>query len=209
MGFMSRDCRKIIDCLEKLSGQKCDMEDILEAEQLTFTYYAKTICGHIGRFYNPDSKGNPNRVAFYVQPTKSINKGKRTTDIWQMSDHDKEVYKLITTKFIIEDFSLDQLAMIKEMGQYSIKIIEEGIKETMSEKIYSIIYLKRVVEGIHAKREHEKAQRQKLKELYSYQDNNDIISRSPIELASLKYNWLNTLENRQLERQAEELWKDE
>lgn len=209
MGYMSRDCRKVLNQLSELSGIAPTMEDIIDGEQLVFTYYAKTICGHISRFYNPDSKGNPEKVAFYVKPTKSINKGKRTTESWQMTDHERNVYILITTGFLIEDFSQDQLKIIREMGKFSIKDIKSGITQATNEKVYSIHYLQRIVESIVAKKEHQKNQRQRLRELYSYEDNGDTISRSPLELASLKYNWLNTLENRKLEKKAEELWKDE
>ena len=209
MGYMSRDSRKVIIQLESLSNQTHIFEDVLESEQLVFTYYAKTICGHISRFFNPESKSNPNRVAFYVQPTKSINKGKRTTDIWTMTNNDKDIYKLITTKFVIEDFSIDQLGMIKEMCQYPIEFVEVGIKQSMAEKIYSIIYLRRIVESLYVKREYEKAKRQKLKELHKYEDDNNVVSRSPMELASMKYGWINTLENRELQNKIERLWTDE
>lgn len=209
MGYMSRDCRKVLDQLQELSKQAPTMQDILDAEQLVYTYYAKTICGHISRFYNPESKGDPSRIAFYVKPTQSINKGKRTTEIWKMTDHDKEVYQLITTGYIIEDFSLDQLKTIKDMGKYELKDISSGIQEATKEGVYSILYLLRIVEGIVAKKEHQKAQRQKLKELYKYEDNDNTTSRSTLELASMRYSWQNALENSILERKVKELYKDE
>jgi hypothetical protein len=209
MGFMSRDCRKVVNELEKLSGKKCTMQDIFDGEQLVYTYYAKTICRHINRFYNPDSKGNPNAIAFYVKPTKSINKGKRTTDIWEMTENDKEIYSLITNGYLIEDFSIDQLKIIKDMGKFDIRDIKVGIQEAKRENIFSIHYLFRIVEGIVAKKEHMKANRQRIKELYSYNDNDDTISRNQIELAQMKYSWKNTLENIILEKKVRELYKNE
>lgn len=209
MGFMSRDCRKVVNELEKLSGKKCTMQDIFDGEQLVYTYYAKTICRHINRFYNPDSKGNPNAIAFYVKPTKSINKGKRTTDIWEMTENDKEMYSLITNGYLIEDFSIDQLKIIKDMGKFDIRDIKTGIQEAKRENIFSIHYLFRIVEGIVAKKEHMKANRQRIKELYSYNDNDDTISRNQIELAQMKYSWKNTLENIILEKKVRELYKNE
>lgn len=209
MGFMSRDCRKVINHLMSLSGEKGPtFEDIIEAEQLVFTYYGKTIIGHISRFFNPESKSNPNRIEFYVKPTKSINKGKRTTDEWVMTNHDKEIYKAIGA-FVIEDYSIDQLKIIKNMCKYQLKDIQSGIQEAQKEKIYSIFYLQRIVEGIAAKREYEKTQRQHIKELYKYNDNTDTINRTPIELASMKYDWQNEMENTELQRKLEELYETE
>lgn len=209
MGFMSRDCRKVIDHLLSLSGEKGPtVEDVINAEQLVFTYYGKTIVGHISRFFNPESKGNPNRIEFYIKPTKSINKGKRTTNEWIMSDLDKEIY-LTIGKYLIEDYSVDQLKIIKDMCKYQIKDIEVGIQEAQKEQIYSVFYLQRIVEGIAAKREHTKAQRQHIKDLYKYDGDTDTINRTPLELASMKYNWQNEMENTELQRKLGVLYETE
>lgn len=209
MVYMSRDGRKVINHLLSLSGEKIPTkEDIIQAEQLVFTYYSKTIIGHITRFYNPDSKNNPNRVAFYVKPTKSINKGKRTTEEWIMTDEDREKYFTIG-EYVIEDYSIDQLKIIRDLCKYQLKDIKVAIKESQKENIYSIFYLQRVVEGIVTQKEYERSKKQYLKELYKYNEKTDIINRTPLEIATMEYTWQNSVENLELRRKMEELYNDD
>ena len=208
--FMSRDARQVINQLEEIGGVQCSTKSIYIAEELVFTYYGKTVAGHVKRFYNPDSKQDPNNMEFYVQPTRSINKGKRTKDEWHMSDTDKEIYDKITTGFILEDFSYDQLKILKEIcNTYDIKEVSRAIKECQEVKQYSILYLNRVVSAIHAKAEHEREQRAKLRDLCKADIKNDKHTRNPMQMALAQYSWQQMLENNILNRKMEEWIKNE
>ena len=66
-----------------------------------------------------------------------------------------------------------------------------------------------MVSAIHAKREKEKADRERLRSIYKAQREDDKINRSPVELAMLQYQWQQKLENQILDNKMEEWLKNE
>lgn len=203
---VSRDARKTLNALSEISGKDFSIDDIFASEELCYSYYSKTVIGHIKRFYNPDSKGNPNSILFYTQPTKSINKGRRNKDSWDMSDHDRRIYWAIGS-YLIEDYNYDNLCIIKSMCQYEFDDISEAIKIAKSEDVFSIPYVLRIVEGIVARREERKRQIQNRRGLFNKPRESDANKRSRIDIANLMDRWGQTIENVELQNRVDRLYR--
>jgi len=211
---MSRDARKMIDELDSFNVQygkkETSLEDVFVAEELAYSYFAKTICAHIKRYYNSNSDKNPESMSFYVKPTKSINKGRRNKDEWTMTDNDKQIY-VTMTKYLIEDFNYDQLKLLREVSNtYNHDTIIEAIKISKSEDVYSIPYVHRVAEGIKARHEiqiHQIQSRRKL--FYDTTEQSMAGRRSRIEIASLMHDWQQSIQNVELEKKVKRLYKEE
>lgn len=204
---VSRDARKILDTIKELGGANALPFDVLEAEKLALKYYSKTVCAIIKQYY-PKAKSDPNRVAYYTPILKSYKKGIRSKDdLWQITEQEMENYWAISS-FLIVDYSYEDLKLLKELCKHTPADVKEGIRNAEKEDTRSIHYLHRIIESIVANRAKREEQRQRLKELYSYQCNDDTINRSVIELASLKHSWKNSLENRELEKKSQKIWED-
>lgn len=204
---VSRDARKILDTIKEMGGANALPFDVLEAEKLALKYYSKTVCAIIKQYY-PKAKSDPNRVTYYMPILKSYKKGVRSKDdMWQPSEEEMENYWAITSHLIV-DYSYEDLKLLKEMCKYPVADVKEGIKNAEKEDTRSIHYLHRIIESIVANKTKREEQRQRLKEIYSYQASNDITSRTMIELASLKHSWKDSLENRELEKKSEKVWED-
>lgn len=204
---ISRDARKILDTLKEMGGANALPIDIIEAEKLALKFYSKTVCSVIKQ-YHPKAKSNPNRVAYYTPILKSYKKGIRSKDdMWCPTEQELENYWTITS-FLLVDFSYEDLKLLRELCKYETADIKEGIKGAEKENIHSLNYLHRIIESIVAERAKREANRQRLKELYSYKANNDTVNRTVMELAMLKHSWLNSLENRELEKKSEKIWED-
>ena len=204
---ISRDARKILDTMREQGGVNTLPFDVLEAEKLALKYYSKTVCAIIKQYY-PKAKSDPNRVSYYTPILKSYKKGIRNKeDLWEITEQEIENYWLISS-FLIVDYSYEDLKLLKELCKYNTVDIKEGIRSAEKENTHSIHYLHRIIESIVASRTKREEQRQKLKELHSYQCNDDTINRSMIELASLKHSWKNSLENKELEKKSQKVWED-
>lgn len=201
----SRDARKVLNQLQELTNKEPSFEDIFLAEELTFSFYAKTVCSAIKRYYNPDSKGDPNSLSFYVKPIKSINKGRRSKEDWQMDMNDKMVYRWVG-QFILEDYSYDMLKTMRELCRYRFDDVEQATKVSKSEDVYSIPYILRVVEGIKARREHKQQQIQQMRKMFHVKQDEGIVVRGPAEIASAKHSWQELLQNSELQQRVNRLY---
>lgn len=205
MAKVSRDARKILDELRALSGQEPTMDDVFEAEQLAFSFYAKTVVGHIKRMYNPNSKSDPARVAFYVRPTRSLNKGRRSKEDWTMTESEKAIYWAISNGFLIDDFNHDALVQVQAMCQRKIEDVREAIKISTEEDVLSIPYLYRVLEGLEARREHQRQRIEDRRRLFLQDEDKQVKRRGMLEMASLMYDWEQTIQNMELQKKVDRL----
>lgn len=204
---VSRDARKILDTLKEVGGANALPIDVIEAEKLALKFFSKTVCSVIKQYY-PKAKSNPNRVAYYTPILISYKKGIRNKDdLWNPTEQEIENYWTITS-YLLVDFSYEDLKLLKTLCQYDPMDIKEGIKDAERENVHSMNYLHRIVESNVAEKQKRERQRQKLKELYSYEANDDIINRTVMELASLKHSWINSLENRELEKKSQKVWEE-
>jgi hypothetical protein len=201
---VSRDARQILNELRAKSGQEPTIEDVFEAEQLVYSYYAKTVVGHIKRMYNPNSKSDPARVAFYVRPTRSLNKGRRNKDDWLMTEEEKRVYWEVCS-YLIEDFNYDALKLLREICQRKLDIVREAIEISEAEDVRSIPYLYRVLEGLEARKEHERRQIEERRRLFLQEQNKQTIKRGRLEIASLMHEWQETIQNMELQKKVDKL----
>lgn len=205
---MSRDARLALNMIEELGGQNVFTPDnIINAEQLVFTYYGKTVVSHIKRFYNPNStKGDPNAIAFYVQPVRSINKGKRTKDEWIFTEEDRERYLYVSKHYLIDDFNYEQLKQMREICQYSLPMIKEAISSALQEDTRNVPYLLRVLQGLEAQKNAKKAQREKLRDMCQYNAQQEEKPWSVLELAQAQWQWQQALENKHIEQKVREFY---
>lgn len=205
--FMSRDARRIINTIAAQgAGVDFTPVDVYFAEVLAYSFYAKTVEGHIKRMYNPKSKGNPNEVAFYVKPTFSLNKGRRNKEEWRMApDHQANYYAI--SKYLIEDYSYDFLKIVKDICGYPIQMVSEGIKIAKSENVHSVPYLLRVVEGIKARQEHQVHKLDQFRQKFHTQEQAVVTKRGAVEIAGLMASWEESIQNMKLQKQVEQLYK--
>lgn len=205
---MSRDARKIIDTLLELRGTGATFVpfDVYYAEMLAYSFFSKTVVGHMKRMYNPNSKSNPNEVAFYVKPTFSLNKGRRNKEEWRMlPDHMDNYYQI--SNYLIEDFSYDFLKIMKDLcSNYEPDMIREGIKIAKGEDVHSIPYLLRVVEGIKARQEFKIVKLDQFRQKFHKVEEEQAVVRSPIEIADLAAQWQETIQNMELQKKARDLY---
>ena len=201
MAHMSRDARRIINTIQGLSGIDCSFQDQIEAEQLTYSYYAKTIEGHINRFFNPKSDKNPHTVSFYVKPTRSVNKGRRDKENWIMTDPEIEIYSTICS-MLIEDFSRDVLIIICGIcNSYDIQEVRSGIKISQDEGVYSVHYLLRILERQHAEHEKKIELIKQHRSKFNGVQQSDTVARPRIELASMRYEWKESIKDQEIEEE--------
>jgi hypothetical protein len=203
---VSTDARKMLNALKAKSGREASIEDVFIAEELAYTYFAKVVVGNINRMYNPNSKSNPGSMAFYVKPTRSLNKGRRKDiDEWIMTDEEKRVYWTICNQYLIDDFNHDQLKQLRDLCGKPYDMIQLGIKECGREDIRSIPYLFRVVEGLQAKEDHRKRQLEFLRGKFGTEDSAPVVERNRMEIANLMYSWEDTIQNVELQKKVDDL----
>lgn len=202
---MSRDARQILDTLQSLSNKEASVEDVFIAEELAYSFYGKTVSSHIKRMYNPNSKNNPDSMAFYVKPTRSLNKGRRNKDDWYMTKEEREIYCMVCGEYLIDDFNYEQLKQLREVCQRPHEDVEEAIKISVEEDVRSIPYLYRVLEGLEARREHQRRQIEERRKLFLQESNRPVVRRSRLEIASLMYDWQETIQNVELQSKVNDL----
>ena len=206
---MSRDARLVLQTIESCGGVDVyDFDNIIEAEQLVYSYFGKTVASHVKRFYNPNStKGNASRVAFYVQPVRSINKGKRNKENWEFTTEEREAYQWISKHYLIDDFNYEQLKQMREICQRPLLLIKEAISSALQEDTRSVPYLPRVSQGLEAERSARKAQREKLRDMFSYQEDKSKHQWSALDLAQAQYAWQQALENKKIEQEVKQWYE--
>lgn len=208
--FCSRDARQVLNQISEKSGRdNFSASDFITAEEIIYQYLPAVACSVIKSKYPKKSKKDPTDPEYFIPILKSYGKGIRNTPI-DLTLNQKYIYSIVAGEFVIEDFSFDQLKILFEMGNlYNESEVRQGIKECLEVKQYSILYLNRVVSAIHAKREKEKENRERLRSIYKAQREDDKINRSPVELAMLQYQWQQKLENQILDSKMEEWLKNE
>ena len=206
---MSRDARSVLQAIEACGGTDVyDFDNVIEAEQLVYSYFGKTVVGHIKRFYNPNStKGNAWRVAFYVQPVRSINKGKRNKEDWEFTTEEREVYQWVSKHYLIDDFNYEQLKQMREICQRPLPLVKEAIASALQEDTRNVPYLLRVLQGLEAERNARKAQREKLRDMFSYQEDKTEHRWSALDLAQAQYGWQQALENKKIEQEVKQWYE--
>lgn len=209
MAQVSRDARNILNALRDLGSGAPTIDDIFEAEQLAFSFYGKTVVGHIKRMFNPNSKGDPARVAFYVKPTRSLNKGRRNKEDWAMTDDERRVYWLISKQYLIEDFNYDALIQLRTICNSKYEDVNEAMGIAIDEDVRSIPYLFRVLEGLGARREFKRKQIEDRRRLFMGQAQEQKHVRGKAEIASLMYSWQETIQNVELQRKVKDLHRED
>ena len=208
---MSRDARLVLQTIVDCGGDPNEVftaDNVIEAEQLVFTFFGKTVAGHVKRFFNPNStKGNANSVAFYVQPVVSINKGKRSKEEWKFTAEEREVYVYMSKHYLIDDFNYEQLKQIREICQRPLGLVKEAIVSALQEDTRNVPYLFRVLQGLEAQKNARKAQRDKLRDLFQYSEAKEEKPWSVLELAQAQWQWQQALENKQIERKVREFYE--
>ena len=206
---ISRDARRVIDTLQSVSGSnKQDIHDLWIAERLVYSYFPKVLIGHIERFYNPKSKNNPDRMAFYEKPARNQNFGRRRNDDWEHTDEKFEIWKMLG-QYVLTDYSYDDLLLIKTVD-VSPEDVAYGIRIGREEGVYSIPYAIRIAERHKAERERRRQEIRERRELFRIQDvNGDINHRGRLEIASRVAAWQDEIENLQLQRRVKRLFGEE
>lgn len=207
---MSRDARNITNALIEKQGAGATIApaDVYFAEMMAYSFYGKTVVGHINRMYNPNSKGNPNEIAFYLKPTFSLNKGRRNKEEWRMMpDHQENYYAI--SKYLIEDYSYDFLKIVKDICGYPPQMVKEGIQISKAENVHSIPYLLRVVEGIKARQEFKVVKMDQFRQKFHNQEEAATIKRSAVEMASLMAGWEESIQNMKLQQKVKDLYGEE
>jgi hypothetical protein len=206
---VSRDARAVLLAIQSLSGREASIEDVFSAEELVYSFYGKTIVGHIKRMYNPNSKSNPNTVSFYDKPTRSLNKGRRNKEDWRMTDEERRVYWLVCNSYLIEDFNHDALQQLRMVCRQKYEDVNEAISISNGEDVRSIPYLWRVVEGLRVRREHKRRQIEDRRRLFMGSTEDEVNVRGKAEIASLMYDWQETIQNVELQRRVEALHEED
>jgi len=209
---MSTDARKVINKLIELTGSEevATVHNVLVAETLCYSFYAKTIMGHMSRFYNPDSKGDPTDMMFYVKPIRSINKGRRNKEIWAsvLVEEEAGKYQLVGD-YVSTDYNNEALKQVREiMDTYSEDEIRSAIKISGEADVYSVPFLYRVLESERAERiriaerreRQRKAQEESRRGIYAGQG----VKRTPIDVANLAMSWEETINTMKLEKLLKE-----
>ena len=206
--FCSRDARQVLNQISEKSGRdNFSASDVISAEEIIYQYLPSVAASVVKSRYPKKSK--PTDPGYFIPILGNYNKGVRNNPI-NLTLNQKYIYSIVAGEFVLEDFSFDQLKILFEMGNlYGELEVRQGIKECLEVKQYSILYLNRVVSAIHAKREKEKADRERLRSIYKAQREDDKINRSPVELAMLQYQWQQKLENQILDNKMEEWLKNE
>lgn len=197
----------MLDALQILTGREASFEDVFNAEELAYSFYGKTVAAHIKRYFNPKSNNNPDTIAFYMKPTKSLNKGRRNKEEWVMTDEEKRVYHLIASQYLVEDFNYDSLKQMREMCQHPREIVQSAIAESISGDVMSIPYLYRIVEGLAVRKEHKRQQMEYRRKLFGVEDSVAVPSRGAAEIAGLMYDWQETIRNVELQRKVNKLFE--
>ena len=202
---ISRDARKILNTIKDMGGANVLPIDIINAEILSLKYYSKTVSSIIKEKY-PKAKSDPNRVRYYFPILESYKKGIRNRgDLWNPTSEQVEAYWIIS-EYLLVDFSYEDLKLVKELCMtYAPADLKEGVRLAEKEEVHSVHYLHRIVESYVAERNKKEEQRKRMRELCSYKATNDITNRSRIELATLKHEWKNDLENMELQKKWEGL----
>lgn len=206
---VSRDARQMIDALQVLIDREASIEDVFVAEELAYSYFGKTVVGHIKRMYNPNSANGPDTMAFYVKPTRSLNKGRRNKDEWTLIDEEKRVYYLISNQYLIEDFNYDALKQMREMCQQPYTLIQQAITESLASDVRSVPYLFRIVEGLAIRKEHKRQEIEDRRKLFKGEEDSKIMTRGKAEIANLMYSWEETIQNVELQHKVNKLLKEE
>ncbi|AZS49249.1 hypothetical protein BpsS140_00056 [Bacillus phage vB_BpsS-140] len=195
MGYMSRDAKRVIKALFSITGkEQPTLQDVWLAERLIYEYYPKTVIAQIERFYNPDSKGDPQALEFYEKPIKSMKIGRRLKDTWE-EDHNFEIWKTIfESNYLISDFSREDIVLLKE-SNITVDALKEGMKIGREQKVYSIPYAIRIAERVVAEQDHRLDEAKKRRELFYKSNDSDTIRRSRLDIAQKIMSWDDQLEN--------------
>lgn len=204
---MSRDARQVITTFCELVGKEIDIEDVLVAESLCFVFYPRQVVSVIKQIHKRSKSEEKNKLAYYVQPVVCMMKQKRPghDDIWRMTEHERQIYLLVTQHYLIDDFNHEQLVQLRQICQWSQEDIWQAIRASKEEGVYSIPYLLRVLEGMEARRKERERQLDELRQQLAYRPESEgVVRRSRMELATLLYQWEQDLQNAELERKMQE-----
>ena len=207
---MSTDARKVIGALTSLVGSDmATVHNVLVAESLCYSFYAKTIVAHVNRFYNPESKSDETDMGFYNKPIRSINKGRRNKENWLAEEIPEDKYQVISN-YVDVDWNYDTLKQLKEAFElYELSEFKSAIQIASTEaQVYSVPFLLRVLESERAEKvriaERRRRQREAQEDSRTGINNQVVVKRSPIEVASLAMGWAETINTMDLENLLKE-----
>lgn len=219
--IMSRESRKLIDNLERLShlykiGTIVTLQDVYMADQLTQKYYIAPIHNMINRTLNKSQKLYTKHFKpeywFSVADSMFSNNTSvrrddaipitRTPDIGVMKG-----FELIS-KYLISDYSVSDARMIHNIVHcYNENSISDAILKAKQNNVYNVRYINAILEKEQALSNIKMQQMDKLRQIAD--NSNSILNRqkvqhSVIDMATNQYNWEQSKQNAELERMIEE-----
>lgn len=209
MSRMSRDARKILDNLSKLTGRSYAATDLFIAEGLVTGYFVANVNSIIKQIFKRSKSEERFGLQYYIQPVLSMAKQKRQDgSVWEMTDDEKRIYWFVTHSYLMEDFNFEQLLTLRQLCQYRFEDVSAAIAIGRQEDVFSIPYIYRIVEGTQVKREYQTHKIQKRRELVIDSQPDQVISRGVAEIASLSYSWQQTIENLNLQEKVDKLYRE-
>jgi hypothetical protein len=209
MKHMAKDVKQIQLEYEEVTGKTLSDDGVFRLIQLSYEFYAKTICSAIRRYFNENSTDDPYSIEFYEKPLRSINKGRRSKEAWgDMTEEKKSIIRLVSG-FVVTDWGAKEAKTLQEMcNTAQIQEVKEGIKDAQEAQVYSISYLKAIVDSKIGLRLMQKESRRRIKE-----DNQAKLAdatktchkRSTIEMASLMADWADTIDGLETEKKLKDL----
>lgn len=202
---MMTDTRKVLSHFKDKTGKPPTEIDMLVAESLCYSFYSKTIIGHINRFYNEENEES-DTMAFYIKPIMSINKGRRYKGNWSLQEIEihKDKYDLIVG-YLDVDYNHEAIKLIRDIcSNYSLELIEMSIKVAVESDVYSVPFLARVIESqeVEVTRIADRRRRQRETQEDSRRDINPKNQqiRTPMEIAVMAMTWNDMINTAELER---------
>ena len=146
---------------------------------------------------------------FYNKPIRSINKGRRNKENWLAEEIPEDKYQVISN-YVDVDWNYDTLKQLKEAFElYELSEFKSAIQIASTEaQVYSVPFLLRVLESERAEKvriaERRRKQREAQEDSRTGINNQVVVKRSPIEVASLAMGWAETINTMDLENLLKE-----
>ena len=206
---VSTDVRKVLTQFEEVTGKSPDINDIVVATSLCYTYFPKKIISDIKRCYNTDNPDS-NNMSYYIKPVVSMGKARRNPANWSVWEIQQvEASFMAISHYVEQDYNYDALSMLKDIcSVYLLDEIDASIKIAKESAVYSIPYLYRVLEGYRIEQDRLKSERmaflQKQEESRKGLNKTVDIQRTPTDVASKVGNWMDLINTADLERRLNE-----
>jgi hypothetical protein len=109
----------------------------------------------------------------------------------------------------MDDFNHDQLLTLRQMCQYRYEDVSAAIAVGRQEDVFSIPYVYRIVEGSNVRREYQAHKLEERRKMFIDGPAKEATSRGLVEIASLSYDWQQTIENLNLQERVDKLYRED